>query len=180
MPVLPPTATAPRKRIKAVESYMAEPAREDPRARMAANQMMSTKGWQVADIVESSVAKGFVPLTQTNDSAVILNCYEPGQHDEMHCHPGEAHVFVVWKGRLHLSGVEDGEDVVLEEGQFVHINENYYYRLHNPGPDPAVYCQFRTLPPPGKTPKRRIVFFDESARGKRAKAAAEASASAQG
>ena len=31
-------------------------------------------------------------------------------------------------------------------GQFVTIDANYYYRLHNPGPERAVYCQFRTVP----------------------------------
>ena len=61
--------------------------------------------------------------------------------------------------------MESGEDVVLGPGQFVHIDAGYYYRLHNPGPEPAVYCQFRTVP--AKPPKRRIVFFAESARGKR-------------
>jgi quercetin dioxygenase-like cupin family protein len=143
---------------------------------MAERQLLRTKGWQAADIVESALTKGFVPLTEVKGSAVILNCYEPGQHDEMHCHPGEEHVFLVWEGRLHLTGVEDGEDVVLEKGQFVHIDQNYYYRLHNPGPEPAVYCQFRTLPPPDKAPKRRIVLFEESARGKRAKATVEEAA----
>jgi quercetin dioxygenase-like cupin family protein len=72
---------------------------------------------------------------------VILNCYQPGQHDEMHAHPKEEHTFLVWKGKLHLTGVETGEDLVLGPGQFVHIDANYYYRLHNPGPEPAVYCQ---------------------------------------
>lgn len=54
-------------------------------------------------------------------------------------------------------------------GQLVHVDANNYYRLQNPGPEPAVYCQFRTLP--AKPPKRRIVFFEESARGKRQAAA---------
>lgn len=151
-----------------------EERRGDPRARMAEHQMMHTRGWQVADIAESALSKGFVALSQQAGSAVILNCYAPGQHDEMHCHPNEEHVFVVWEGTLHLTGVEDGEDVVLEKGQFVHIDANYYYRLHNPGPDNAVYCQFRTLPK--KQPKRRITFWGESARGKRAIAAAKAAA----
>jgi quercetin dioxygenase-like cupin family protein len=155
-----------------------EERRGDPLARMAEHQTLRTRGWQVADIEESAVPKGFVALTQQDESAVILNCYAPGQHDEMHCHPKEEHVFLVWQGKLHLTGVEDGEDVVLEKGQFVHIDANYYYRLHNPGPEPAVYCQFRTLPL--KQPKRRITFWEESARGKRAKAAAEAAAKQQG
>ena len=83
----------------------------------------------------------------------------------MHAHPKEEHTFLVWTGQLHLTGVENVEDVVLDPGQLVRIDAGYYYRLHNPGPEPAVYCQFRTVP--AKPPKRRIVFFSESARGKR-------------
>src|SRR2546430_2588652 len=150
--------------------------RGDPRARMAERQILRTKGWQAADIVESALSQGFVPLTQQDESAVSLNCYAPGQQDEMHCHPGEEHVFLVGQGKLHVTGVEDGGVVVLEKGQFVHIDANYYYRLHNPGPEPAVYCQFRTLP--ARQPKRRMVPFSESARGKRA-AAAEAAKKGQ-
>jgi len=145
--------------------------REDRSAGMIERQALRTKGWQVASIDDNARLdkRAHVPLTQHDESAMILNCYEPGQHDEMHAHPKEEHVFVVWKGKLHLTGVEDGEDVTLGPGQFVHIDANYYYRLHNPGPEPAVYCQFRTLP--AKQPKRRIVFFEESARGKREAAA---------
>ena len=154
---------------------MAESAptpRANPRANMEQRQIIHTKGWQAASIPGNAELEesAFVPLTQLGESAVILNCYQPGQSDEMHAHPKEEHVFLVWEGRLHLTGVEEGEDVILEKGQFVHIDNGYYYRLHNPGPGPAVYCQFRTLP--AKEPKRRIVFFSESARGKREAAAA--------
>ena len=148
---------------------MTEPARreQDRSASMIERQALRTKGWQVASIDENAPLdhSAFVPLTAHDESAVILNCYQPGQHDDMHCHPKEEHVFLVWKGKLHLTGVEDGEDVTLGPGQLVHIDANYYYRLHNPGPDPAVYCQFRTVP--AKQPKRRLVLFEESARAKR-------------
>lgn len=149
----------------------AAPVREDPRLKMAERQSLRTKGWQVASIDDGAKNGGFVPLTEQPESAVILNCYQPGQHDEMHAHPKEDHVFLVWKGKLHLTGVEDGEEAVLGPGELAHIKANYYYRLHNPGPEPAVYCQFRTLP--AEPPKRRIVFFSESARGKREAAAAK-------
>jgi quercetin dioxygenase-like cupin family protein len=153
-----------------------EPRREgrNPYETLVERQQFRSKGWQVASIDEQMVLdkSAYVPLTQQDESSVILNCYQPGQHDEMHAHPKEEHTFLVWKGKLHLTGVETGEDLVLGPGQFVHIDANYYYRLHNPGPEPSVYCQFRTLP--AKPPKRRIVFFEESARGKRAAAAAQA------
>jgi quercetin dioxygenase-like cupin family protein len=147
---------------------MAAPERErrDPREGMERRQTFRNDGIVVSSIDDNMVlGRAHVPLTEINQSAVILNCYEPGQSDEMHAHPGEDHVFVVYRGRLHLTGVEEGEDLTLEPGQFAHIKAGYYYQLHNPGPDPAVYCQFRTLP--AKPPKRRIVFFSESARGKR-------------
>jgi quercetin dioxygenase-like cupin family protein len=154
-----------------------QPAAAAPqRGRPQAKHIIRTKGWQAAGIDENAAERGFVPLTEFEDSAVILNCYTPGQADEMHCHPKEDHVFLVWKGRLHLTGVEDGEELTLGPGQFVHIVANYYYRLHNPGPDTAVYCQFRTLPK--KHPKRRNIPFVESARGKRAAAAASANGGA--
>jgi mannose-6-phosphate isomerase-like protein (cupin superfamily) len=135
--------------------------------RISDRLMYANQGWQVADInqLKETEKSAFVALTEMDESAVILNCYQPGQHDEMHAHPKEEHVFLVWQGKLHLTGVEDGEEITLEAGQFAHIDNGYYYRLHNPGPEPAVYVQFRTLP--ARPPKRRIVFFAESARGKK-------------
>jgi quercetin dioxygenase-like cupin family protein len=148
-----------------------ERERRDPYESMEERRAFSNEGWQVASIDDNMVlGRAHVPLTKINESAVILNCYEAGQSDEMHAHPGEDHVFVVHRGKLHLTGVEEGEDLTLGEGQFVHIKAGYYYRLHNPGPDPAVYFQVRTLP--AKPPKKRIVFFSESARGKREATAA--------
>ena len=63
----------------------------------------------------------------------------------------------------------DGEDVTLGPGQFVQIAAGYYYRLHNPGTEPAVYCQFGTVPV--RTPKRTTVLYSESRRGKQTAAA---------
>jgi hypothetical protein len=93
---------------------MSEPERRNPRDTMVERQQFHSKGWQVANIDEQMVLErnAFVPLTEHDESAVILNCYQPGQHDEMHAHPKEEHVFLVWKGKLHLTGVETGEDLV--------------------------------------------------------------------
>ncbi|MEA2641031.1 MAG: Mannose-6-phosphate isomerase [Chloroflexota bacterium] len=143
---------------------MTEPRTE---SRRLGELMLQTKGWQVASIDDNVTFDGsrLLPITQQDEAAVLMNCYPPGTSDEMHCHPKEEHVFMVWKGQLHITGVEDGEEMTLREGQLVHIDANYYYRLHNPGTEPAVYLQFRTLP--AKPPKRRMVLFSESARGKR-------------
>lgn len=134
-----------------------------------------SKGWQVSNIdgnarFDSPTGRNFVQLAKMDESGVRINCYMPGQSDEMHCHPGSEHTFLVWKGKLHLTGVEDGEEVVLEPGQFVLIDAGYYYRLHNPGPEPAVYMQVHTIS--AKPPKAQTVLFSESARGKREAATA--------
>ena len=134
-------------------------------------QTLKTKGWQVSSVEDnagfsSPTGRNFIMLTKEKASRVVINCYEPGASDEMHCHPGSEHTFLVWQGQLHLTGIEDGEDVTLGPGQFVQIAAGYYYRLHNPGTEPAVYCQFGTVPV--RTPKRTTVLYSESRRGKQA------------
>ena len=128
-------------------------------------------GWMVSSIDEhvgydSPTGRNFILLSSLKDSRVVINCYEPDAADEMHCHPGSEHTFLVWKGKLHLTGIEDGEELTLGPGEFVQIKAGYYYQLHNPGPEPAVYCQFQTVAP--KPPKRGTVLFSESRRGKQA------------
>ena len=137
-------------------------------------QTLKTKGWQVSSVEDnagfsSPTGRNFIMLTKEKASRVVINCYDPGASDEMHCHPGSEHTFLVWKGQLHLTGIEDGEDVTLGPGQFVQIAAGYYYRLHNPGTEPAVYCQFGTVPV--RTPKRTTVLYSESRRGKQTAAA---------
>lgn len=137
-------------------------------------QTLKTKGWQVSSVEDnagfsSPTGRNFIMLTKEKASRVVINCYNPGASDEMHCHPGSEHTFLVWQGQLHLTGIEDGEDVTLGPGQFVQIAAGYYYRLHNPGTEPAVYCQFGTVPV--RTPKRTTVLYSESRRGKQTAAA---------
>ena len=130
-----------------------------------------SEGWMVSSIDEnagfaSPTGRNFIALSRLTASGVVINCYEPGAHDEMHCHPGSEHTFLVWKGKLHLRGVQEGEEVTLGPGEFVQIKAGYYYQLHNPGPEPAVYCQFQTRS--AKPSKRGTVLFSESRRGKTA------------
>ncbi len=126
-------------------------------------------GWQVSNIDEHAQTSKRVMLSKLKGSAVQINCYEPGMDGgEMHCHPSSEHTFLVWKGLLRVRGVEPGEDLTLGPGDFVQIKAGYYYQLHNPGSEPAVYCQFRTVP--AKPAKVNMVFFSESRRGKQAAA----------
>ena len=121
------------------------------------------KGWTVSRLPDRP-GEAHPILSTRPGSALHINTYQIDEADEMHCHPDEDHLFLVWKGVLHLTGIGEGEDVTLGPGEFVHIDAGYYYRLHNPGPEVAMYCQFRTLP--DKPAKRRRVFYEESARGK--------------
>jgi mannose-6-phosphate isomerase-like protein (cupin superfamily) len=76
---------------------------------------------------------------------------QPGQKDEMHCHPGSEHIFLVFQGELHIRGLDADEDVVLRPGEFVHINQSYYYQLANETDDITVLYQVATKP--AKPPK---------------------------
>ena len=125
-------------------------------------------GWLVSNLDEHVKDRGTVLLSRFKDSGVVINCYQPGQADEMHAHPKSEHTFLVWKGQLHIRGVEDGEELTLNPGDFVQIKAGYYYQLHNPGTELAVYCQFRTIPV--KRPKSGRVWFAQSRRGKAAAA----------
>jgi uncharacterized cupin superfamily protein len=77
--------------------------------------------------------------------------YQPGQKDEMHCHPGSEHLFMVFQGELHIRGLDGAEDVVLKPGEFVHIKQSYYYQLANETDGVTVVYQVATKP--AKPPK---------------------------
>ncbi len=127
-----------------------------------------SEGWMVSNLDEHVKAQGTVLLSRFKDSGVVINCYQPGQADEMHAHPKSEHTFLVWKGQLHVRGVEEGEELTLNPGDFVQIKAGYWYQLHNPGTEQAIYCQFRTIP--AKPAKQGRVWFAQSRRGKQAAA----------
>ena len=121
----------------------------------ADKQRLRTKGWQVvsiADAVKLNDNKhSYVALTDNRYAKVAMNVYEPGQKDEMHCHPGSEHIFMVMQGELHIRGLDPDEDVVLKPGEFVHIHQSYYYQLANETDDITVLYQVATKP--AKPPK---------------------------
>lgn len=118
-------------------------------------QKSHTKGWQVVNIPENinpnPKGGGYIQLTDNRYAKCVINVYRPGQRDEMHCHPGSEHMFMVFKGQLHIYGINEGEDVVLNEGEFIHINQSYYYQLANETDQLTVLCQVATRP--AKPPK---------------------------
>ena len=106
-----------------------------------------TKGWQVANVQEYVDKWDGGQLTDNRYAKCVINVYQPGQSDEMHCHPGSEHIFMVMQGELHITGINDGEDLVLKPGELVHINQSYFYRLHNPTEQVTVLYQVATKPP---------------------------------
>jgi len=114
-------------------------------------QKLRTKGWQVTNIAECipplEHGTAYVPMTDNRYARCVINVYGPGEQDEMHCHPGSEHIFMVFQGELHIRGINEGEDVVLKPGELVHINQSYFYQLHNPTDGVTVLYQVATKPP---------------------------------
>ena len=121
----------------------------------ASKQRLRTKGWQVVSIADAvklnDNKSSYVALTDNRYAKVAMNVYQPGQKDEMHCHPGSEHLFMVMQGELHIRGLDGAEDVVLKPGEFVHINQSYYYQLANETDQVTVLYQVATKP--AKPPK---------------------------
>jgi quercetin dioxygenase-like cupin family protein len=114
-------------------------------------QKLRTKGWQVVNIPQNinpnPKGGGYIKLTENRYAQCVINVYRPGQKDEMHCHPGSEHIFMVFQGQLHICGVNEGEDIILNPGELVHINQSYYYQLINDTDDITVLYQVATRPP---------------------------------
>ena len=112
-------------------------------------QKLRTKGWQVVSIPDAieKANNSYSRLTENRYAQCVINIYEPGRKDEMHCHPGSEHIFMVVQGQLHICGINDGEDVILNPGELVHINQSYYYQLINDTDDITVLYQVATRPP---------------------------------
>src|SRR5205085_4431979 len=105
-----------------------------PREDVTERQMLSTSSWQVASIPENAKPKGRgsrIGLTENKNAQVALNVYPPHRRDEMHCHPGSEHIFLCWQGQLTVRGINEGEEVTLQPGDFVHIKAGHYYQLCN-------------------------------------------------
>src|SRR5713101_4315797 len=112
-------------------------------------QKLRSKGWQVVSIPDNVRPRekgSYIQLTDARHAKCVINVYKPGQRDEMHCHPGSEHIFMVFRGELHIRGVNDGEDVVLKPGELVHINQSYYYQLANETNEETVLYQVATRP----------------------------------
>jgi mannose-6-phosphate isomerase-like protein (cupin superfamily) len=130
------------------------PGRDRPRAPV--KKMLESKGWQAFSIPDNIVvdpeAGSRITFSSKRYANVGINIYPPGRKDDMHCHPGSEHIFMVVQGELHVYGVNEGEDVVLKPGELVHINQSYFYQLCNESDELCVLYGVFTKPP--KPPKK--------------------------
>ena len=112
-------------------------------------QRLTTSSWQVVSIPENIRVKekgSYIGLTRNRNAQIAINVYKPGKRDEMHCHPGSEHIFMVFQGELHIRGINEGEDVTLRPGELVHIKAGHYYQLCNDTDDITVLYQVATVP----------------------------------
>jgi mannose-6-phosphate isomerase-like protein (cupin superfamily) len=112
-------------------------------------QRVRTKGWQVVNVQDNINASkvSYNLLTKNRYAQTVINVYQAGQRDEMHCHPGSEHIFMVFQGELHIRGINEGEDITLKPGELVHINQSYPYQLCNDTDGVTVLYQVATRPP---------------------------------
>jgi quercetin dioxygenase-like cupin family protein len=114
-----------------------------------AKQRLTTKSWQVVSIpdnVRLESASSYIPLTQNQHVQTVMNVYSPGRRDELHCHPGSEHIFMVWQGQLTVRGINEGEEITLNPGELIHIKAGHYYQLCNDTDGIAVLYQVASRP----------------------------------
>jgi len=127
---------------------------------LSKKQKLTTSSWQVASIPENAKPRergSYIGLTRNKRANIALNYYKPGMRDEMHCHPGSEHIFMVWQGELTIRGINEGEEIKLKPGELVHINAGHYYQLANETDEPTILYQVATVPVK-KTPVERRSF----------------------
>jgi len=111
-------------------------------------QKLTTPSWQVVSLADNAQpGRGsYQRLTNNKRAHIALNYYEPGQRDEMHCHPGSEHIFMVFRGALTIRGINEGEEITLQPGELVHIKAGHYYQLANETDGVTVLYQVATNP----------------------------------
>ncbi|MPZ13069.1 MAG: cupin domain-containing protein [Chloroflexi bacterium] len=129
------------------------------RSDVSEKQRLTTASWQVVSIPDNARPDrgSYQRLTKNKRAHIALNYYGPGQRDEMHCHPGSEHIFMVWQGELTIRGINTGEEAKLRPGEIVHINAGHYYQLANETDGVTVLYQVATEPLKS-TPTRRRSF----------------------
>ena len=118
---------------------------------LSKKQKLTTASWQVVSIPDNAKPRergSYIGLTRNKRANIALNYYKPGMRDEMHCHPGSEHIFMVWQGELTIRGINPDEEIKLKPGELVHINAGHYYQLANETDEAAEFLQAVDIPPP--------------------------------
>ena len=116
---------------------------------LSKKQKLTTASWQVVSIPDNARPRergSYIGLTRNKRANIALNYYKPGMRDEMHCHPGSEHIFMVWQGELTIRGINADEEIKLKPGELVHVNAGHYYQLANETDEPTVLYQVATTP----------------------------------
>lgn len=112
-------------------------------------QLLATSSWQAVSIpanVRVKQSGSYISLTRNRHAQTAINVYTPHRRDELHCHPGSEHIFMVWQGHLTIRGINPGEEITLKPGELVHIKAGHYYQLCNDTEDILVLYQVATVP----------------------------------
>jgi mannose-6-phosphate isomerase-like protein (cupin superfamily) len=128
---------------------------------------LTTRSWQVISIPDNVRLKrsggSLIRLTRNKFVQTAINVYRPRKRDEMHCHPGSEHIFMVWQGELTVRGINEGEEMTLKPGDLVHIKAGHYYQLCNDTDEVAVLYQVASVPakrsPIGRRSFRRAGYL---------------------
>lgn len=113
--------------------------------------MVTTTTVQIANVWQRAnfdKPRNRVLLAEAPDDILIaLNCYSPGDMNEMHYHVGTGQTFLVLKGPVILryrhkeQPKDQTTEVTLQEGDCILIPADVYYQMHNPGPHQVILYQ---------------------------------------
>ena len=115
--------------------------------------MTTTKSVQISNVWEKASfdrpRKRIVLAEEAGDIRQALNCYSPGDMNEMHYHVGTGQSFLVLKGPVTMrhrhkdQPKEQTQEVTLREGDCILIPADVYYQMQCLGPDTAVLYQVK-------------------------------------
>jgi mannose-6-phosphate isomerase-like protein (cupin superfamily) len=114
-----------------------------------------TKTVQIAHVWDKAAfdkPRNMVRLAeQEGDIRLALNCYSPGDKNEMHYHVGTGQSFLVLKGPVTMRSRYKDEpksadrEYTLNEGDCILIPADVYYQMENPGPHQAILYQVKQM-----------------------------------
>ncbi len=115
-----------------------------------ASTVKTVKIQNVWDHQDFSKPRNRVLLAEDREDILLaLNCYSPGDQNELHFHVGSGQSFLVLKGPITLrhrhkdADEKDTAEVELREGDCILIPNDVYYQMHNTGTQQALLYQVK-------------------------------------